>query len=210
MKEVNNDHDMMEAEIWAITQTDYGNAVLLRPFGEELVIPIFIGPLETQSILIGYDHILTERPLTHDLFLSSMEKAGFAMLKIEVSDLKDNVFYGRVCFRGPNYPAQAPLVLDARPSDALALKVRSGCPILIARKVLDQAGIMPGIVSDLPEIDIPGPAPPAAAAKGEAGGGTLRSLRQELDRAVAAEEYERAAKIRDKLILLAKEKKKSL
>jgi bifunctional DNase/RNase len=210
MKEVNDDHDMIEAEIWTITQTGYGNAVLLRPFGEELVIPVFIGPLETQSILIGYDHILTERPLTHDLLLSFMEKAGFALLKIEISDLKDNVFYGRVCFMGPNYPAQAPLVLDARPSDALALEVRTGCPILVARKVLDQAGIMPGIVSDLPETGIPGPAPPAAAAKGEAGRETLRDLRQELERAVAAEEYERAAKIRDKLILIAKEKKKSV
>jgi bifunctional DNase/RNase len=210
MKEVNDEHDMIEAEIWTITQTDYGNAVLLRPFGEKLVIPIFIGPLELQSILIGYDHIPPERPLTHDLFLSLMEKVGFAMLKMEVSDLKDNIFYGRVCFRGPNYPAQAPLVLDTRPSDALALAVRTGCPILAARKVLEQAGIMPGIISDLPEADLPTPAPSAKPAKGEAGGETLRSLRQELDKAVAAEEYERAATIRDKLILLVREKKKSV
>jgi bifunctional DNase/RNase len=210
MREVNDKHDMMEAEIWTITQTDYGNAVLLRPFEEELVIPIFIGPLETQSILIGYDHILTERPLTHDLLLSSMEKAGFAMLKMEVSDLKDNVFYGRVCFRGPNYPAQAPLVLDARPSDALALAARTGCPILIARKVLEEAGIMPGIITDFPEADLPGSAPLEKTTKREAGGETSQSLRQELDRAVAEEEYEQAAKIRDKLILLTKEKKKSV
>jgi bifunctional DNase/RNase len=206
MKEGNGKHDMMEAEIWTITQTDYGNAVLLRPFGEELVIPIFIGPLETQSILIGYDHILPERPLTHDLFLGLMEKAGLTMLKAEVLDLKDNVFYGRVRFSGPNHPAQTPLILDARPSDALALAVRTGCPILIARKVLEQAGIMPEIFSDLPEIDPPGPAP-LEKTKREAEGKTFQSLRQELDRAVAAEEYEQAAKIRDRLILLAKEKK---
>jgi bifunctional DNase/RNase len=208
MKEPNDEHEMMEAEIWAITQTSYGNAVLLRPFGEELVIPVFIGPLELQSILIGYDHILPERPLTHDLFLSLMEKAGFAMLKMEVSDLRDNVFYGRACFCGPNYPAQAPLVLDTRPSDALALAVRTGCSILAARKVLAQAGIMPGIISDFPDADLSAPAPSAGPAKGEAPGETLQSLRQELDRVVAAEEYERAAKIRDKLILLAREKKR--
>jgi bifunctional DNase/RNase len=206
MKEVNDKHNMMEAEIWTITQTDQGNAVLLRPLGEEMVIPIFIGLQEVQSILLGYDHILTERPLTHDLFLDLMEKTGVVMFKMEVSDLKDNIFYSRVYFSAPTHPVQAPLILDARPSDALALAVRTGCPILIARKVLEQAGIMPGIISDLPEIDPPGPEP-AEKTKREAGRETLQSLKQELDRAIAAEEYERAAKIRDKLIFLAKEHK---
>jgi bifunctional DNase/RNase len=208
MKEVNNEHCMMEAEIWAITQTDHGNAVMLRPFEENLVIPILIGPLEVQSLLIGYDRIPTERPLTHDLFLSLMEKAGFIMLKMEVSDLRDNIFYGRMCFSGPNYPPQAPLVLDSRPSDALALAVRTGCSILIARKVLEAAGIMPGIISDLPEIDLSGPEASEKITNRKAEKETIQNLRQELDRAVAVEEYEQAAKIRDKLILLAKEKRK--
>jgi bifunctional DNase/RNase len=198
MKDVNDAPDMIEAEIWTINQTDQGNAVMLRPFGEELVVPVFVGPLEAQSIVIGLDHIMTERPLTHDLFLSFMEKTGYTMLNAEVSDLKDNVFYSRVCFGGPNHPAGAPLVLDARPSDALALAVRAGCPILIARKVLKQAGIMPDAVSDFSEmehgLDLAGMEP-------------LQSLRQELDKAVGAEDYERAAKIRDKLTLLANGKK---
>jgi bifunctional DNase/RNase len=213
MKDVNDEHDMIEAEIWTITQTDQGNAVVLRPFGEEMVIPIFIGPLEAQSILIGFDHIPTERPLTHDLFLNLMEQAGFTMLKAEVSDIRDNIFYGRVCFSGPNHSAQAPLVLDARPSDALALAVRTGCPILTARKVLQQAGIVPGIISDFSEIDpaeiyLSNPEPSAKPAGEQAWKETPQSLRQELDRAVAAEEYERAAKIRDRLILLARVKGK--
>jgi hypothetical protein len=140
------------------------------------------------------------------------------MLKVEVSDIRDNIFYGRVCFSGPNHSAQAPLVLDARPSDALALAVRTDCPILTARKVLQQAGIMPGIISDFSEIDFSeidpseidpsGPEPPVKPAGEQAGKETPQSLRQELDRAVASEEYERAAKIRDKLILLAKAKGK--
>jgi hypothetical protein len=135
------------------------------------------------------------------------------MLKVEVSDIRDNIFYGRVCFSGPNHSAQAPLVLDARPSVALALAVRTGCPILTARKVLQQAGIMPGIISDFSEIDfskieLSGPEPSAKPAGGQTGKETPQSLRQELDRAIAAEEYERAAKIRDKLILLAKAKGK--
>jgi bifunctional DNase/RNase len=210
MKGVNEEHDMIEAEIWTITQTDQGNAILLRPFGEEMVIPIFIGPLEAQSILIGFDHILTERPLTHDLFLSLMGKAGFTMLKVEISDLKDNIFYGRVCFCGPNHPAQVPIVLDARPSDALALAVRTGCPILTARKVLKQAGIMPGIFSDFQEVDFHSPDPPVKQPEQGLEKENLQGLRHELERAIAAEEYERAATIRDKLVFLAREKKKSI
>jgi bifunctional DNase/RNase len=210
MKDVNEEHDMIEAEIWTITQTDQGNAVLLRPFGEEMVIPIFIGPLEAQSILIGFDHILTDRPLTHDLFLGLMGKTGFTMLKAEISDLKDNVFYGRVCFRSSSHPAQAPIVLDARPSDALALAVRTGCPILTARKVLDEAGIMPGIVTDFQETELPSLEAPVKNTRTGCAKETLQSLRQELERAVAAEEYEQAAKIRDKLALLTREKKKSI
>ncbi|MDR1566135.1 MAG: bifunctional nuclease family protein [Treponema sp.] len=210
MKDLNDERDMMEAEIWTITQTEQGNAVLLQPLGAEEVIPIFIGPLEAQSILIGFDHILTERPLTHDLILTLMKQTGFAMLKVEISDLKDNIFYGRVWFHRPNQPAQAPLVLDARPSDALALAVRAGCPILTARKVLKQAGIMPGIIIDFPEIDLSGQEPSVKNTEKKAEWETPQSLRQELDRAVEAEEYEQAAKIRDKLIFLAKGKKRSV
>jgi bifunctional DNase/RNase len=208
MKDLNERPDMIEAEIWTITQTEQGNAVMLRPFGEELVIPIFIGPLEAQSILIGFDHILTDRPLTHDLFLKLMEQTGFSLLRVEVSDLKDNIFYSRVCFSGPNHPVHAPLILDARPSDALALAVRTGCSILTSRKVLDQAGIMPGVISGFEEIDFPGPEVSDKNPGEEVVEASFRSLRQELERAVAAEDYEHAAKIRDKLILLVKEKKK--
>jgi bifunctional DNase/RNase len=208
MKDLNERPDMIEAEIWTISQTEQENAVMLRPFGEELVVPIFIGPLEAQSILIGFDHILTERPLTHDLFLKLMEQTGFSLLSVEVSDLKDNIFYSRLRFSGPNHPVHAPLVLDARPSDALALAVRTGCSILISRKVLGQAGIMPGIVSKFQEINFPGPEFSDKNPGEEAGEAGFRSLRQELERAIAAEDYERAAKIRDKLMLLTKEKKK--
>jgi bifunctional DNase/RNase len=207
MEDAKDERDMLESGIWAVTQTSQGYAVMLRPLGEEMVIPIFIGPLEAQSILIGFDHIPVERPLTHDLFLNLMKHAGFAMLKAEVSALKDNIFFSRVCFCGSGYPAGTPLVLDARPSDALALAVRTGCPILTARKVLEQAGIMPDFPSGLPEI-ISGPGHPAKPAEGQTGKEILRRLRQELDRAVGAEEYEQAAKIRDKLILLAGGNKK--
>jgi bifunctional DNase/RNase len=195
--------DMIEAEIWTIVQTEQGNAVLLRPFGAETVIPIFIGPLEAQSILIGFDHIQVERPMTHDLLLALMEEAGFTLLKIEVWDLKENIFYGRLCFSGgkSGHTAAEPFVLDARPSDALALAVRTHCPILVARKVLDLAGIPADIIADSQEI-------PLKREPRETLGDVIQGLKQELEKAVASEEYERAAEIRDKLNRLTKEREK--
>jgi bifunctional DNase/RNase len=190
--------DMLEAEIWTIAQTEQGNAVLLRPLGMDKVIPIFIGPLEAQSILIGFDHIQVERPLTHDLFLELMTRTGFTLLKIEVWDLKENVFYGRLCFHG--HDQADPLILDARPSDALALAVRTQCPIFVARKVAEAAGIPADIITDVTEYS----PPKSRGTQGE----ILQNLKNELEKAIAAEEYERAAEIRDKLILLTKGKEK--
>ena len=60
---------LVEAEIWTIARTDQGNAVLVRPIGSESAVPIFIGQLEAQSILIGLGNVPMPRPLTHDLFL---------------------------------------------------------------------------------------------------------------------------------------------
>jgi bifunctional DNase/RNase len=212
MQEI-NDHDrekngknekssMLEAEIWSISQTDQGNVVLLRPLGDDMVIPIFIGPLEIQSILIGFDHIQTERPLTHDVFLDLMKKTGYAMLKAEVVKLKNNIFYSSLYFHHPGQPA--PLVLDARPSDALALAVRTGCPILVSRQVRNQTGIMPDILAGASKFAPDGQEPPARPAYTEPGGESLQGLKQALEQALLAEDYERAAKIRDTLAILAK------
>jgi bifunctional DNase/RNase len=60
---------LVEAEIWTIARTEQGNAVLIRPIGSESAVPIFMGQLEAQSILIGLGSVPMPRPLTHDLFI---------------------------------------------------------------------------------------------------------------------------------------------
>ena len=61
---------LIEAEIWTVARTDQGNAVLVRPIGSDYAVPIFIGQLEAQSIIIGIGNVPMPRPLTHDLFLN--------------------------------------------------------------------------------------------------------------------------------------------
>ena len=87
---------LVKAEIWTIARTDQGNAVLVRPIGAEIAVPIFIGQLETQSILIGFGDVAVPRPLTHDLMLSVVRRMGSELLRIEINDLKDGTFFARL------------------------------------------------------------------------------------------------------------------
>ncbi len=199
---------LVKAEIWTIARTDQGNAVLVRPIGAEIAVPIFIGQLETQSILIGFGDVAGPRPLTHDLMLSVVRRMGSELLRIEINDLKDGTFFARLVLAGPEAAGGGEFVLDARPSDALALAVRTKCPVYIAEQVVDAAGVSVNLIMDAAAEGLGGgdaekPEEGVAAADGsEERALRRRVLQAELEKAVAAEEYETAAKIRDQLAAL--------
>ncbi|MDR0601685.1 MAG: bifunctional nuclease family protein [Treponema sp.] len=189
-------NDMMKAEIWTIARTEEGNAVLLRPLGSDVAVPIFIGPLETQYILIGGGEMPVKRPLTPDLFLSLVKRVGLELKRVEIHEIRNNTFHARLVLSGGEYTGKDPLVLDSRPSDAFALSVRKKCPIYVSRRVVKQAGIPVDMVIDEVEeaahsIDLRDENAPVSKKE---------ELLAELDRAVAAEEYEKAAEIRDILL----------
>jgi bifunctional DNase/RNase len=202
--------DMFLTEIWSIAQTNQGNAVLLRPHGMEIAIPIFIGQLELQSILIGKEGISLPRPLTHDLFLDMLNRLNLAIQRVELHELKDNTFHARLVITGGEYTSEKPLVLDSRPSDAFALAVRRRYPIYIAKLVVEQAGIpLDFFIEAMEEADenaaIYIPTPDALQPAGETDESSTNKyhiLLDQLNRAVAEEEYERAAEIRDLLKLM--------
>jgi bifunctional DNase/RNase len=199
--------EMLEAEIWTIARTDQGNAVLLRPLKSDIAVPIFIGQLEVQAILIGCGKTKTPRPLTHDLFLSLLRQTGLSLSRVEVHALRANAFHARLVIPGGQFSEKKPLILDARPSDAFALAVRWGCPIFISSRVVEQAGVPVDIIVDgmdeNPFASEPGPPEPPPSSRPD----KHQELLEQLNRAVAAEEYEQAAEIRDRLILLDKNRK---
>ena len=114
--------------------------VLLKTQAGEFV-PITIGHLEALSILAGRSAELPTRPLLHDLMLSSLELLGATVKRIEVTELvttsEGGTFYGRVVLENRGIE----LELDARPSDALALAVRTNAPIWVAQEVVEQVGL---------------------------------------------------------------------
>ena len=199
--------EMHISEIWSILKTSHGNAILLKPKNMEVAVPIFIGTLELQSILIGKEGANHSRPHTHDLFLNMLSHVNLSIKKIEVFELKDDVFHARLIVTGGEYTKEKPLILDSRPSDAFAIATRKKSPIYIASSVIEETGVpLSFFINEL-------------AASAEAGseeystdnasayasvytGDKHRHLRKQLEQAIAEEEYEQAAEIRDLLKLL--------
>jgi hypothetical protein len=176
---------LVEAEIWTVAHTEQGNAVLVKPLGSELAVPIFIGQLEAHSILIGLGGVPMPRPLTHDLFISLMEKMNILLERIEITELKEGTFYSRLLLR----QGGKKLIIDSRPSDALGLAVRVKCPIYIAEPIIAEAGVSVKLVTG-DESAEKGPSPRELE---------ISRLKSELDKALENENYEEAARLRDRL-----------
>ncbi len=173
---------LIQAEIWTVAKTDQGNAVLLRPLDSEVAVPIFIGQLEAQSILIGMAHVPMPRPNTHELMISLLKTLEYQMTRVEITDIREGVFYATLHIQS----SDGEVIQDSRPSDALALAVRAGCPIYLSDMVVDEAGIpLETIIeestpqeSDSREVEI-------------------MRMRTALNQAIKSEDYEEAARLRD-------------
>jgi len=115
------------------------HVVILREADAERYLPIWIGSWEAQSIAMKLQGVEAERPLTHDLLATILEELGASVRHIVVSDLADETYRARIVLvqGGSDYE------IDARPSDAIALAVRSGSSIFATEAVLDRAGVMP-------------------------------------------------------------------
>jgi len=183
---------MLQAEIWTVAQTNEGNVVLLRPLGKNIAIPVFVGQLEIQSILIGMEDISMPRPLTHDLFISLLAGLGLTLERVEIQELKGNTFHARLIISGGTYTGDKPLILDSRPSDALALATRRKCPIMVSPEIVKQTGISIDVFMDMLGED----KKTVAANENQE---KRNRLQRQLNDAVEKEEYEEAAKIRDML-----------
>jgi bifunctional DNase/RNase len=156
----------------------------------DIAVPIFIGTLEMQSILIGKEGMKLPRPHTHDLFINMLANINLSVRRVEVYELKDDVFHARLIITGGEYANENPLILESRPSDALAIAARRKCPIFMASSVIEQTGVpLDYFIGDLEEDPID----------------KNKSLREQLEQAIAEEEYEQAAEIRDLLKMLESE-----
>ena len=169
-------------------------ALILKEVNGLRRLPIIIGAFEAQSIALEMEGIKPPRPLTHDLLKNVMDSLGASLNDVFINELKDGTFYARLSLDSQE--------VDSRPSDAIALAVRYGVPIYVADKVMDEAGFVP----DSDEAEKPtSPAsvePEQETEKPKLKLSRLEQLHQQLLEAVAKEEYEKAAKIRDEIVKL--------
>ncbi len=115
------------------------HVVILRDTQRERYLPIWIGPWEANAIAMRLQGVTPERPMTHDLFSQALAELGVTVKQIVVSDLAEDTFRARLLLQLDGRE----LDLDARPSDAIALAVRTGVPIYATDSVLDRAGVVP-------------------------------------------------------------------
>lgn len=99
------------------------------------ILPIWVGYMEASSIAMELEQVHRARPITHDLMKNIFDKLDFKLSKIEVSDLKNNTFYATIYLQNKGKEH----VFDARPSDAIAVAIRSGAPIYVSKKVIENA-----------------------------------------------------------------------
>lgn len=133
--------DMVEVVIDSIRVSlmSQQRIVILRESNAERYLPIWIGVYEAEAITIALQEVEVARPLTHDLLKNVFTALNARIVRIEVSALRDDTFFGNiVCEVNGRI-----MTVDSRPSDALNLAVRAHVPILVARQVMDSAGITP-------------------------------------------------------------------
>ncbi|HEX2165371.1 MAG TPA: bifunctional nuclease family protein [Thermoanaerobaculia bacterium] len=109
--------------------------VVLRDEAAQVLLPIWIGVFEANAIALRLENVETERPMTHDLLRAALEQLGGQIEKIVISDLRESTFYARIHVQR-NGDA---IVIDARPSDAIALALRADSPIFVLAPVLQAA-----------------------------------------------------------------------
>lgn len=113
------------------------HVVILKETDRDRYLPIWIGPWEASAIAMKLQGLTPERPLTHDLFATSLDELGVRVDRVIISDLADETYHARLVLEGAGRKVE----IDARPSDSLALAVRTGARIFAAESVLDQAGL---------------------------------------------------------------------
>ena len=109
--------------------------VILRDEDGQRTLPIWVGPVEANAIALQIENVAPPRPMTHDLLKNLLEDLGGRLVRVIISDLKESTFYAYLEIDR----AGERLFVDSRPSDALALSIRTKAPVFVETQVLDRA-----------------------------------------------------------------------
>ena len=158
-------------------------AVILKEITGEKCLPVIVGSFEAQSIALAIETVDTPRPLTHDLICDVITGVDSVLNTVRINGLEEGVFFAQLEIESTTFGKKT---IDARPSDAIAIALRMDTPILVANKVIDEAGVLEESI----EREKP------SKKKNQL---SIKTLKNRMQSAIDEEEYEIAAKLRDKI-----------
>jgi len=136
-RESGNNGDLIEVQIEGVFAHESGGSIsrfVLVSDGERR-LPILIGPFEAQAIQLVLENTRPDRPMTHDLFRSVLDRLNATLDRVVVDDFWNTIYYAKLYLKS----GKEEFEIDARPSDAIALAVRFEAPIYVAETILDAA-----------------------------------------------------------------------
>ena len=176
-------------------------ALILNETDGKRRLPIIIGTFEAQAIALELENIKPPRPMTHDLMRNIIQSFNTFVKEIYINDLKEGTFYAQVVYDNNGET----LTQDSRPSDAIALAIRFNAPIFVSDQIIEEAGIESDPqaaeqeeagLSEEKGMESPSEEEPSPTTSKES---RIKMLEKNLTTAIAEEDYEKAAKIRDEL-----------
>ena len=131
-----NGQTLVEVKIGALIMDPNTNTpiVVLKGVDSETVLPIWVGAFEANAIALEIEKVVPQRPMTHDLLRNVIIECQLSASSVVITDLMENTFYARIELKDKE---DGSVMLDARPSDAIALALRLDCPIFVEQKVID-------------------------------------------------------------------------
>ncbi len=185
----------IELDIVALSHSmtqSHNYAVVLGERKGQRRLPIVIGSFEAQAIAVAMERMVPNRPLTHDLFKSTLDTFDIQLKEVVINNLLDGIFYARlICVREGEL-----FEIDSRTSDAIAMAVRFECPIYTYDFILEAAGV---VLEEQEDGSLR-----AAQVAGNMDSDAIETLSMDtlqtkLQEVLEAEDYEMAAKIRDEI-----------
>jgi len=165
-------------------------------------LPIIIGRFEAQAIAIEIEKVTSTRPMTHDLFKSLATQFQFKLNEVVISDLREGIFYAEMIYVDEREGKK--VIVDARPSDAIAIGLRFDAPIFTTENIMREAGITTTNSEEGEAMEQEEGVKESKKKKTKKKAISLETmsvteLEAEMEKAVADEDYEKAAKIRDEM-----------
>ena len=174
-----------------------GYAVLLQEKDSNRSLPIIVGSNEAQAIALYLEGVDMPRPMTHDLLINVLDSLESDVRQVTIARMKNGTFFAEIEVSNSQV---GDIIIDSRPSDAIAIALRTMTPIYVSDEVMERAGIdnySTGgeVVETVSSDDI---------SKEESAGSVIENLAEALEKAISEEEYEVAARLRDRIKQLEK------